>query len=214
MPVALAVVGAWIVLAALPASHGAVAFALMWAAMTVAMMVPTVLRPLQRAAAGSTPRGLAFVAGFVVVWLVAGVPAYLLMNAAVWTPAWIAIIWMAAGGYQLTPWMLRNMTACHTVPFDGRPLAYGARQGVRCVASCWPVMVAVMVTAMAIPNAVLSLAVLAAVTVVICWEKDPRTNARMVAALGIALLLVGAAGFVTLGGGSGGSHHSMGSSTS
>lgn len=214
MPVVLLVVAAWITLAAIPRSHGILAFVLMWGVMAIAMMIPTVMRPLQRAAAGSAVRALNFVCGFVAVWLVVGVPAYLVMNAIVWTPAWVALAWMGAGAYQLTPWMLRNVAACHTVRFDGRPLAYGMRQGLRCVASCWPVMMAVMVTAMVIPSALLSVAALALVTIAVCWEKDPRTSARMVAALGVALLLMGAAGFVTLGGGTGQSHHAIGSSTS
>ena len=214
MPVVLLVVVAWIALGALPRSHGTLPFLLMWGVMAIAMMIPTVMRPLQRAATGSALRGPVFVSGFVVVWLVAGVPAYLVMNAIVWTPAWVALAWMGAGAYQLTPWMLRNVAACHTVRFDGRPMQYGMRQGLRCVASCWPVMLAVMVTAMAIPSVLVSVAALALVTVAICWEKDPRTSTRMVAALGVALLLIGAAGFVTLGGGSGQSHHSIGSSTS
>lgn len=102
MPVVLLVVAAWIALAAIPGSHGILAFALMWGVMAIAMMIPTVMRPLQRAAAGSAVRALHFVCGFVCVWLVVGVPAYLVMNAIVWTPAWVALAWMGAGAYQLT----------------------------------------------------------------------------------------------------------------
>lgn len=211
---ALAVAAGWLVLALVPVSHGPTAFGAMWLAMTVAMMVPTVMRPMQRAAAGSPRRAWLFLGGFVAVWLVVGVPAYLLMNAVTWIPAWICATWMAAGAYQLTPWMQRNLTDCRSVRFDGEPLRYGLRQGTRCIASCGPVMLAVMVTAMALPSVVVSLLLLIAVTVAICWEKRPRTNSRWVAAVGLALLLAGAGGFMVGGGSSTPTHHSGGTSTS
>ena len=211
---ALAVAAAWVVLALVPVSHGLAAFGAMWLAMSVAMMVPTVMRPMQRAAAGSPRRAWAFLGGFVSVWFAVGVPTYLLMNAITWTPAWISATWMAAGAYQLTPWMQSNLTDCRSVRFDGEPLRYGLRQGIRCIASCGPVMLAVMVTAMALPSVAVSLLLLLAVTVAICWEKRPRTNSRWVAAVGLALLLVGAGGFVMGGGSSPPMHHSGGTSTS
>lgn len=214
VPVALSIAAAWTVLALVPVAHGVAAFAAMWLAMTVAMMVPTVMRPMQRAASGSSGRAWLFIGGFVVVWLAAGIPAYLLMNAIMWTPAWIAVTWMAAGAYQLTPVMHRNLTDCRSVRFDGRPVRYGLRQGLRCLASCGPVMLAVMVTAMAVPSVAASLVLLLAVTVAICWEKRPRTSTRWVAAVGVALLLVGAGSFVLQGGSSGRMHHSAGTSTS
>ena len=67
---ALAVAAAWVVLALVPVSHGLTAFGAMWLAMSVAMMVPTVMRPMQRAAAGSPRRAWLFLGGFVAVWFV------------------------------------------------------------------------------------------------------------------------------------------------
>jgi predicted metal-binding membrane protein len=186
----------------------------MWLAMAVAMMVPTVLRPLMRAADGSVLRAWEFVGGFVAVWLLAGVPTYLLLGSIAWTPGWIAATWIVAGAYQLTPLMQRNMRTCRSVRFDGDPAAYGIRQGLRCVASCWPVMLAVMVTAMALPGTVLPLLALLAVTALLCWEKQPAATARALAAVGMAMLLVAAGGAVLLGGGGGSAHHSEGVSTS
>lgn len=214
VPGALLILVGWAVLA-LVRDHAAVgSFAAMWGAMAVAMMVPTVLRPMMRAADGSVARAWQFVLGFTAVWCVAGVPAFLLMNAITWTPFWIAVAWFVAGLYQLTPLMQRSLATCRSVRFDGDPLAYGARQGGRCVASCWPVMLAVMVTVMAVPGTVVPLLALVGLTVLLCWEKQPGVAPRAIASIGMAMLLLAAGGFVLLGDGDGAAHHSSGTSTS
>jgi predicted metal-binding membrane protein len=183
-------------------------FALMWLAMTIAMMVPTVTRPMQRAASGSSLRAWKFLLGFVVLWVAAGLPAYAMMTAITWTSSWIFFAWMVAGAYQLMPWTQGKLRDCRSVRFDGRPVAYGMRQGVRCVVSCGPVMIAIMVTAMTLANVAISLALLVGATVVICWEKRTTTTTAVVLAVGLALVAAGAVGAVTLGGSSGLMHHS------
>jgi predicted metal-binding membrane protein len=213
VPGAVLVLAGWVLLALARDHTSAPSFATMWAAMSVAMMIPTALRPMMRAAQGSVRGAWQFVAGFLAVWLVAGVPTFVVMSAVDWTAGWIAAAWVLAGAYQLTPVMQRNLTTCRSIRFTGDPAAYGVRQGLRCVASCWPVMLAVMVTAMALPGTVAPLLALAAVTVLLCWEKQPGTTGRAVAAVGMAMLLVAAGGAVLLGGG-GAAHHSSGTSTS
>lgn len=213
VPGAALVLTGWAILAVVRDHVSVPSFAAMWIAMSVAMMIPTALRPLMRAAQGSVWGAWRFVTGFLGVWLVAGVPTYVVMNAIDWTAGWIAATWVLAGAYQLTPPMQRNLMTCRSIRFAGDPTRYGARQGVRCVASCWPVMLAVMVTAMALPGAVLPLLALVAVTALLCWEKQPGTTARAVAVVGMAMVLVAAGGAVLLGGG-GGAHHSTGTSTS
>jgi predicted metal-binding membrane protein len=205
-PVAVLMAAGWAVLA-VATDHTAIgAFVGMWAAMTVAMMIPTVLRPLLRAADGSAARAWAFLAGFVAVWLAAGIPTFLVMNAIAWTPFWIAAAWFVAGAYQLTPVMHRHLGTCRAIRFEGDPLTYGLRQGWRCVASCWPVMLAVMVAVMALAGTVLPLLALVAVTALLCWEKEPGTTRRAVTSVGMAMLLV-AAGAFALAGGGGVVHH-------
>ena len=204
----LALLG-WGALALLRDHRSLAEFSGMWVAMSIAMMLPTAWRPMLRAADGSAARAWAFTGGFVAIWLLAGVPTYAVMNALAWTPFWIAVTWFAAGLYQLTPAMQRHLGTCRSVRFDRDPLRYGARQGVRCVASCWPVMLAVMITAMALPGLVLPLLALVAVTALLCWEKEPGTSRRAVAAMGMAMLLV-AAGAYALAGGGGAGHHSAG----
>ncbi len=213
VPGAMLVLAGWVVLG-LARDHGSLgSFAAMWMAMSIAMMIPTTLRPMLRASDGSVARAWQFLGGFVAVWLLAGPPAYLIMGAVDWTTAWIAAVWLLAGAYQVTPLMHRHLTTCRSVRFDGDATRFGLRQGVRCVASCWPVMLAVMVTAMALPGTVLPLLALVAVTALLCWEKEPGTTSRSVAAVGMAMLLLAAGGAVVLGGG-GTDHHSAGSSTS
>ena len=214
LPGVLLILVGWAVLAVVREHATAGSFAAMWVAMAVAMMLPTVLRPMLRAADGSVARAWLFVAGFTAVWLVAGVPTFLLINAIAWTPFWIAVAWFAAGAYQLSPLMQRSLATCRSVRFDGDPAAYGMRQGVRCVTSCWPVMLAVMVTVMAIPGTVVPLLALVGVTALLCWEKQPGVAPRAIASVGMAMLLLAAGGFVLLGNGGGAAHHASGTSTS
>ncbi len=213
VPGSVLVLGAWVVLAAAPDSHTVAAFAPMWVAMTLAMMLPTVVRPMMRAANGSPIRAWAFGAGFAYVWITAGLPANLAMTAIKWTPFWIALVWLAAGVYQLTPALRRLLSSCRSIRYDGDPVRYGVRQGLRCVGSCAPIMLAVMVTAMAVPGTVLPMTLLVGLTVMLCWEKGPRTSSRSLAAVGLVLIAV-ASGALVLGIGAGGASHHHVSGTS
>ncbi len=214
IPGGLLVLGGWVVLA-LDREHASVAsFAAMWLAMSIAMMIPTTLRPMLKAAEGSAADAWKFLGGYLAVWLLAGLPAYLIINGIEWTTSWIAAAWLLAGAYQVTPWMQRQLTACRSVRFDGNATRFGLHQGVRCVASCWLVMLSVMVTAMVLPGAVLPLLALVAVTALLLWEKEPGTTSRSVAAVGMAMLLLAAGGGVILGGGGSAHNHSSASSTS
>lgn len=186
----------------------------MWVAMTIAMMLPATLRPMLRAADGSAARAWAFAGGFVSVWLLAGIPGYLLMTAITWTPFWIAAAWLVAGSYQLTPVMHRQLRSCRSIRFRGNALTYGVRQGVRCVASCGPLMLAVMVTAMALPGTVPPLLALVAATALLCWQNQPTVAPRAIAAVGIVMVLLASCGYVVMGGGGGTTHHSADTSTS
>ncbi len=214
VPGLVLVVAGWTVLSSVRGHGSPPSFAVMWVAMTIAMMLPTATRPMMRAADGSIGRAWAFVAGFALPWLLVGAPTYLVMNAVEWTPFWIAATWAAAGAYQLTPLMRRTLTTCRSIRFDGDPSRYGVRQGLRCVASCWPVMLAAMVTVMSIPGTVLPMVGLLGLTALLCWEKSPSAAPRAVAAVGMTMLLLAAGGFVVLGGGVGAGHHASGTSRS
>lgn len=206
LPASVVVAMAWLLLAA-TADHGSAAsFALMWSAMALAMMVPTATRPLLKAAEGSARRGWTFLAGFLAVWIGAGPLAYAVMAAIEWTPFWIALAWIAAGTYQVTPPVQRLMRSCGSVGYDGRPGRYGVRQGLRCVASCAPVMIAAMATAMALPSLVAPVLVMVALTVLLCWEKRPTTSQRVLTAVGMVMIVAAVLGVMVLGGGAGHAH--------
>jgi hypothetical protein len=208
------VLAAWVLLIVEPRSHTVGDFAPMWVAMTLAMMVPTVLRPMARAADGSPARAWAFVLGFVSVWCAAGVPAFVVLTGITWTPFWTALLWLGVGAYQVMPGTYPLLSSCSGIRFHGDPVRYGARQGLRCVASCGPIMVGVMATAMLLPGLILPLALLVGLTVLLCWEKSARATARSVAAVGVVLVAL-AAGSLVLGVGSNaGGHHESGTSIS
>jgi len=208
LPVLAAVVGAWVILAVLPMSN----FWVMWLAMAVAMMLPSATRPLARAASGSAMRGGIFAIGYVAVWAAMGIPALLILRAVTWTPTWIAATWILAGAYQLTPLMRRHVTTCSSIAFHGDPLRYGLRQGLRCVLSCGPLMVAVTVTAMAVPQLWLALAIMVVMTAFICWEKRSSTTARALAATGLAMLLIAGVAWAVAGSGTTAGHDMSGMS--
>ncbi len=205
-PMLVTVLVGWAVLAG-AVDHASIGtFAAMWMAMAVAMMLPTVLRPMMRAAEGSPLRAWQFVAGFVGIWALVGVPAYALMNAIEWTTFWIALAWIAAGLYQVTPVMHRFVRSCSGVTYTGSPMRYGVRQGIRCVASCSPVMLAAMVTAMALPGFVAPILVLVALTAFLCWEKQPSASREVMTAVGMGMIVLAVTGVMVLGGGGGHLH--------
>jgi predicted metal-binding membrane protein len=210
LPVFLAVVVAWVVLAVAPMSN----FWVMWLAMAVAMMIPSATRPLARAASGSAARGLIFSFGYVAVWAAAGIPALLILRAVTWTPTWIAVSWIVAGAYQLTPVMRRHLTACAAISFHGDPLRYGFRQGLRCAIACGPLMVAVSVTAMAVPQLWLALVILVVMTAFICWEKRSSTTVRARVVSGVAMLMIAGVAWAVAGNGAVAPHGMPGMSIS
>ena len=210
LPVLAAVVVAWAVLAVAPMSN----FWVMWLAMAVAMMVPSVTRPLARAASGSAWRGGTFVAGYVAVWALMGIPALLILRAVTWTPTWIAAAWILAGVYQLTPVMRRHLTNCAAISYRGDPLRYGLRQGLRCALSCGPLMIAISVTAMAVPQLWLALITLVIMTAFICWEKRSSTTTRALAVSGLAMLMIAGVAWAVAGSGSSAGHNMSGMSLS
>jgi predicted metal-binding membrane protein len=206
LPAATAVLVAWITVALATDHASAGTFTVMWIAMSIAMMLPTVTRPMMRAAEGSPRRAWTFLFTYVLVWLVAGVPAYLLMNAIEWTPFWIALTWIVAGLYQALPVQHRLARSCSSVAYDGRAGDYGLRQGVRSVASCAPIMLAAMVTAMALPGFIAPVALLLGITVLLCWEREPSTPRQAMVGVGMAMMLLAVAGVMLFGSGAGHLH--------
>ncbi len=203
-------VGGWAVLASaavddpshhLGASggHGPIDAVTHSAVMGSAMMTPLVLFQVNRAATSSLwPRRYraagAFLVGFVGVWTVVGAVT---LAAGVVAATWIGRAPALAGAFAIAavtpfaPGRRRRLRRCGaTRPLRPRGLAsdtdcvaYGVRTGMSCVATCWPLMVAVMIDH--------GLAIMVAASIVLVRERrsyDPRplTTAVSVAVIGAA----------------------------
>jgi len=192
------------------------AFMLMWLGMMAAMMLPAIgpvllaLQVVPRRRGEGTGRSIAFVAGYLGVWLLVGlVPllAILMFRSLpmqAQTASWLQVVGgvalLAAGVYQFTPWKNHCFRACHSpLRFvtthnssgPGGALEAGAVYGLYCVGSCWALMAVLLVVGL------MNLVWMAAITVVFFAEKNwrhgallARTAGGALAALGIAVIVV------------------------
>jgi predicted metal-binding membrane protein len=189
----------------------AASFLGMWVAMTVAMMLPSVLPALWRhrqavARAGGTHPGLltALVgAGHVLVWtmLAAAFPLGVALAAAAMdqpalarsAPLAAGVVVLIAGAWQRTAWKAHHLAACLQAPGDGRPLPAGAgtavREGVRlgldCVRSC------ANLTAILLAVGVMDLRAMAVVGAAITVERLAPAGVRVARATGAVAVGVG-----------------------
>jgi predicted metal-binding membrane protein len=184
-------------------------FLAIWVTMMVAMMFPTaapMILAFNRVQADRRHRGRAFVptwifvAGYMVVWTLAGIAAYLgalaaeeaatrLMLSAATTARIGGAILIAAGLYQLTPLKDICLSKCRTpLGFimtswrDGMlgALRMGLLHGGWCLGCCWLLFVILF------PLGMMNIAAMAAITVLIFAEKIlpwGRWAARTVAAV-------------------------------
>ncbi len=155
----------------------------MWAVMMTGMMLPAATPLILLARLASYPYALA--AGYIVVWAVFSVGATALqwqlgrlgivdpmMEIASARAA--AILLLIAGVYQLTPLKRVCLTACHS-PADflarrwrsGASGAFriGVEHGMYCVGCCWALMLLLFA------GGVMNLAVIAALTLLVAFEK-------------------------------------------
>jgi predicted metal-binding membrane protein len=190
-------------------------FLAVWVVMMVAMMFPTAAPMIlafhriqagrRRAAAGRAfvPTWV-FVAGYMLVWTLAGVMAYAAALAAESLAARVeltsaaaarigGVVLIAAGLYQLTPLKDLCLSKCRTpVGFimtswrDGGPgaLRMGVEHGAWCLGCCW------LLFAVLFPLGLMNLAAMAALTALVFAEKTlPRWGkgaARATAAILVA----------------------------
>lgn len=136
------------------------AFVAMWTLMMTAMMLPSVI-PFasmysRTVTDARTPRLTGFAAGYLLVWTLAGIPAYTLAwiageYAGESTGTVLAVAVFAAGElYQLTPLKYRCLSHCrsafghvlHYTSLSGplRDLRAGFGHGAYCLACCWGLM--------------------------------------------------------------------------
>ena len=191
-------------------------FVTVWAVMMVAMMfpalAPTVLT-YDRLREGHRARGngevadatAVFVAGYLVVWTMAGLAAYALYELVrAIDPAFLAWdeagryvaggVIVAAAVYQLTPLKQACLARCRTPMMslaerrrDGRAgaLGLGIRYGTRCLGCCWALMAALFALG------VMSLGWMALITIFIVAERLLPWPTAARGAVALSLLALG-----------------------
>lgn len=162
-----------------------------WTVMMVAMMVPSVVPAVRtfdtwvRTMGRSGGATVLFIAGYVLVWSAIGGVAYLVVHALQdWLPTGSttalrvgAVLLVVAGVYQLTPPKQACLRHCRS-PYTGEVPQGGTRargrlgavraglwQGVYCLGSSWPLMLALLLVGM------MNLAWMAVIAGVIFIEK-------------------------------------------
>lgn len=192
----------------------AATFLAMWSLMMVAMMVPALAPMLttfrrsvrmcdeERLAAPTVVAG----AAYFLVWSAIGLVAWPLGVAVTQAaersptvaralPIAAALVVLAAGALQLSPWKIRQLRRCREDPDCCRRLRgelrvawrHGLHLGGHCVRCCLPFTLVLLATD------VMNLAVMAAVTVAIALERFAPGAERVARALGGATLALGVA---------------------
>ncbi len=194
----------------------AVAFVAMWTVMMAAMMLPAMTPMVLTFAAAQARRTRTmaiptwiFIAGYLLVWLAAGLLVYILVQAGSsfvahlssaererWAPLALGAVLVGAGLYQFTPLKRTCLAHCRSpLAFvalhwrDGRfgALRMGLRHGVYCLGCCWALF-AVLVAA-----GLMSVAWMLLLTLVVAIEKLLPLGQRAAAGIGLALLILGVA---------------------
>jgi predicted metal-binding membrane protein len=194
---------------------GALAFVPAWTLMMAAMMLPAVAvvgSIYARTIVVNRPARLAgFVAGYLVVWAAAGLPAFALSG---WTGhladhdlgaahALAVAVFAVCGLYQLTPLKDRCLAHCRS-PFSQlmrygsyrgrlRDLRVGVHHGAYCLGCCWALMAILIAVGVMNLLAMVGLALL--VVVEKLWIRGPLAGrVAGIAALGLAIALIWAPG--------------------
>jgi predicted metal-binding membrane protein len=189
----------------------------MWSVMMLAMMLPSalpmVLAFLELAQrSGERQRAQAFVAAYVLVWVVFGAAAtgaQWAMQALGWVDPMAvstsapltALLLVLAGVYQFSPLKRACLRSCRTplgfLVAEWRPgasgaFAMGVRHGLLCVGCCWALMLLLFV------GGAMNLAWVTALAVAVAIEKLAPGGQRIAPLLGLGLALSGAAKLVLL----------------
>ncbi len=189
------------------------AFLLAWLVMMVAMMLPAAA-PVVALYALAARRGVVaavpvFVAGYLSVWAVTGLPAYAvataldepLMAGEPWVARLVGGTLLGAAVYQLTPLKDACLRRCRSplsfylsrtgsLSEPRRAFAAGAQHGVYCLGCCWALMaVLVVVGGMQLGWALGLALVISAEKLLPAARLLVRVTAAAAAGLGVGLLL-------------------------
>lgn len=143
---------AWAVTATAPETMdlGPTPFLASWTAMMAAMMLPSAAPLVLLYRRGTTPaRTAALASGYLAVWAVLGLLAYVYMRSEVMVEPWL--VFAAAGLYQLTPVKTACLHRCRTpvsfllTRFGRSSVRIGIEHGAWCAGCCWALMVVLVV---------------------------------------------------------------------
>jgi predicted metal-binding membrane protein len=192
-----------------PSTMSFTAFLVAWVAMMAAMMLPAVLptvRLYARAAANGQAAPVAvFVGGYIALWSVIGIPAFVAWNrlseplthATPWAGRTAGAVAVAAGLYQITPLKSVCLRHCrsplsfflrHGKHLD-RPFGAfvaGGRHGLFCVGCCW------MLMALLIAFGAMHLAWMVILAVLILLEKAAPFGEQLAKVSAVLLVVLGA----------------------
>jgi predicted metal-binding membrane protein len=190
---------------------GVAAFVAMWTLMMAAMMLPATAPLASMYSRSVVERRVArlgsFGAGYVLVWAATALPAFLLA----WTAgglarghpsaatAMAAIVFAAAGLYQLTPLKDRCLARCRSplaqllrygsLRGPLRDLRAGAHHGAFCLGCCWALMA--LLVAFGVMNILAVVALAGVATVEKLWTRGPAfSRVTGLVALGLALAVI------------------------
>jgi predicted metal-binding membrane protein len=185
-------------------------FLLAWLAMMAAMMLPGVL-PVVRLYARAAARGRAaplpfFVAAYLAVWTLLGLPAYFawraldepLADGRSWTGILAGAVLLAAAAWQVTPLKSLCLRHCRSpmgffMRFGGtvsRPsgaVRMGASHALFCVGCCWTLFVVLVAVG------TMNLAWMAVLTALIFIEKTAAYGEVVARVAAVAFAVLGAA---------------------
>jgi predicted metal-binding membrane protein len=181
---------AWMMTARWDRPYLALLFA-MWSAMMVAMMLPSLVPALLQFPSA------AFAAGYVFAWTLFSLAATIafaaiskaqlltpMMEPA--TPAFASALLLSAGGYQLLPFKRRCLSSSRSpTAFTTEAFRTGTRHGLSCLASCWVLMLLLFA------GGVMNLTVIAALTLLVLFEKIAPFGVRSTVVTGGGLIGVG-----------------------
>jgi predicted metal-binding membrane protein len=145
-----------------------------WVTMTAAMMLPSTVR---------VARAVSFAVGYLAVWTVFGLVAYLLFRDGNSTEV-AGVLLVAAGVYQLTPLKQQSLRRCRTA-HEGGELRAGFMHGLDCVGSSGGLMVALFALGL------MSLLWTAVIAAAIFAEKVLPVGPRLTGVFAVALVVLG-----------------------